>query len=116
MEAAQFRSEAVGGGTYLITVTGEVDLANADELERQIARAGRAGADALVIDLSAVTHLDSSGLGKLFHARKPGARDTRLALVVVPGPILRLFSIRGIEGLFQVCGTREEALDAVRAD
>jgi anti-anti-sigma factor len=115
MEAAQFRSEAVDAGTYLITVSGEVDLANADELDREIVRAGRNGADALVIDLSQVTHLDSTGLGKLFHARKPGAKDTRLALVVVPGPIQRLFEIRGIEGLFDVCGTLDEALAAVRA-
>jgi anti-anti-sigma factor len=114
MKTAEFRSEAVDNSTYVIAVTGEVDLANAAELQREIAQASQKGAEALVVDLSEVTHLDSTGLGMLFNARKPAGTGTRLALVVAPGPLQRLFEVRGIEGLFDICGTREEALETVR--
>jgi anti-sigma B factor antagonist len=115
MEPAEFRSEAVDESTYLIAVTGELDILNASELEAEIAQARRDGAEALVFDLSETTHLDSTGLGILHRARKHGEKGTRLALVVTPGPLQRLFDVRGIGALFNVCGTRDEAIAAVRA-
>jgi anti-anti-sigma factor len=62
----EFSIEAVTDGpTTTLRVAGEVDLATADELSRAATAALQAGPDTLVIDLAAVTFLDSTGLAVL---------------------------------------------------
>jgi anti-sigma B factor antagonist len=113
METAQFRSEAVDASSHVIAVAGEVDLANADQLELHIERAADDGASGVVIDLSEVTHLDSTALAKLLGARESAASRVRLVLVVPAGQLHRTFEVRGLEGLFTLAGSRKEALALV---
>jgi anti-sigma B factor antagonist len=62
----EFSIQAVTEGpTTTLRVAGEVDLATADELSQAAVTALRGGAEALVIDLAAVTFLDSTGLAVL---------------------------------------------------
>jgi anti-sigma B factor antagonist len=49
------------GGAELVRLTGEIDLANAPRIGRQIV-ARVAGASAVLIDLTAVSFLDSAGV------------------------------------------------------
>jgi anti-anti-sigma factor len=51
-------------------VVGEVDLSNADRLEAAIDHAATEHPAVIVIDLSGVTFMDSTGLHALFKARK----------------------------------------------
>jgi anti-sigma B factor antagonist len=57
-------------GATVVTVTGEVDLMTAPKLAAALEDARAAGARLVVVDLSGVDFLDSSGLGVLVTAHR----------------------------------------------
>jgi hypothetical protein len=75
--SAEFRAVPSGPiGARVITVAGSVDLASVPLLRQEVLRAGRGGALPVTIDLTAVTHLSSSGvqmLHTLSATGQPGA-------------------------------------------
>jgi len=60
----------VDGEQALILVSGEMDLYAAPFVEERVAEARAAGARQVMLDLSAVTFMDSSGLGVLVNQLK----------------------------------------------
>ncbi|MEY3606871.1 MAG: hypothetical protein RL289_1051, partial [Actinomycetota bacterium] len=52
-----------GSDRYVITVSGEVDLATSPDLDNAIIAAIESGTSSLAIDLTDVSFMDSSGLG-----------------------------------------------------
>jgi anti-anti-sigma factor len=79
----------------IVRVTGEIDLSNAAELLDEIGDAVRSGAAAIIVDLSGVTFLDSSGIAMLFRLRQRLAHSRQELRLVVPGdsPIRRVLDI-----------------------
>jgi anti-sigma B factor antagonist len=72
-------------GLHVVSIDGEVDLANAAELEQQIAER-TAEASAVIVDLSATSYLDSSGIRLLDHlVRAHERRGARLVIVAPEG-------------------------------
>ena len=79
--APAFECAAVGvNGTAVIAVRGEVDAATRPELWRCI-EAAAAGSDQLVLDLTDVTFMDSSGIGVIARAHQPQG-DPPLTIVL----------------------------------
>lgn len=104
------------GTSILLEVEGELDLARAPELREAAEQAWAAapGARNLVVDLRAVTFLDSSGLGVLFgRLREVRERGGRLALVVPRGAVRRVLERGGLLGLSLTVASPEEALRRV---
>ena len=97
--------------TTIVPVTGEVTFSNARELDRILERAFDGGARNLVIDLTDVTFIDSSGLSSLLtasaRARKHGGT---VALVLAQGEPPSIFRFRGVDRLLTLYVSREEAL------
>jgi anti-sigma B factor antagonist len=115
MGPAVFDGEGVGEYIQLVAVTGELDLSNAGGLVRQVEVAVRSGRNCVVIDLSAVTHMDSTGLAALIEAHQlTEARRGRLALVAGSESVRRTIEVRGLDRLFVIAGSRDEAVAAVR--
>lgn len=112
-------SERVPGG-WLVDVAGEVDLHTAPRLRAALddvtdGSPGDAPAD-VVVDLTHVGFIDSTGLGELVGARKALARhDATLHLAVTSGRILRLLSLTGLDEMLPVHRSRDEALAAIAA-
>jgi anti-anti-sigma factor len=71
-------------------ITGELDLSNVHDIDDAIAAAVTRELAGLVLDLTALTHLDSAGVRLLFdlRARLAEARQ-RFAVVVAPGAVIR---------------------------
>jgi anti-sigma B factor antagonist len=86
-------------------VAGELDVASADELaDAGLLGLGMDSVDSLVIDLGAVTFLDSSGIGALIRLRNEAVRlGTNLHLRHVPDNVLKIFEITGLVGVFSIC-------------
>jgi anti-sigma B factor antagonist len=116
MARAHIDDETLDGGAHLVVVTGELDMASTGGLRRRCEAALLDHAPRLVVDLTAVTHMDSSGLAELLsaHQRAAGLHG-RLALVVGSPAIRRMLEIRGVDGLFTIASTREDALAALAA-
>ena len=111
MASARFYAEPLDDSTALVAVTGELDIGNTRELRRCFEAALREGRFRIVVDLSEVSHLDSSGLAELITANQR-LHDLHggIALVVTSTPLARTLEIRGVDGLFTVAPTRAEAV------
>lgn len=101
------------GDAVIVTAVGEIDLATAPELDVAI-RAALAvpGPGPVVLDLTAVTFLASSGLGVLVDARNAAtARREPLRVVVDHNrPVLNPIHIIGIDAVLALYDTVTDAL------
>ena len=95
----------------VLEVSGEVDVYTAPALRDRITDLLDAGQHQLVVDLGGVEFLDSTGLGVLV----AGLNRTRevggtLSLVCPQERVLKLFRITGLDEVFTVHGTVDQAL------
>jgi len=93
----------------LLVVEGEIDTLTAGSLERALTELLNASAEVLVVDLSAVTFLASSGLAVLIRAAHQ-AGDRRLRLVSTARAVRRPMEITGSDQLFDLYPDRTAAL------
>ncbi len=87
-------------------LAGELDIATADELGTQL-EAAAIGADGhLVIDLTAVTFMDSTGLRKLITAHRE-AEEHGYAFTIVTGesPAKRVLELTRMDGVLNAVAT-----------
>lgn len=91
----------------VVRLSGDIDLSNADGLGTAVERAVSNQARGLVLDLSGVTFLDSTGLRLIFRlARRLGDRQQALRLVVPDGArISRLLELSGVATVAEVVTT-----------
>ena len=101
---------------HVLAVRGEIDLFTAPELKQVLADAIQAGRLRIVLDLTGTSFLDSTALGVLIGAvKRLRSRGGALAIVNVDENIAKTFEITGLDQIFTIVGTREEALEAVDA-
>lgn len=101
-------------GVPVVQAHGEIDLHTAPEFERTL----RAGMDrrtsALIVDLSDISYVDSSGLSALLAANKElSARDAALYVAAPPGRpgVRRVIEITRLDAVIRVRDTVEDILD-----
>ena len=100
----------------VITITGVIDVASSLELRETLASMlGTAGARVL-LDLSNVSLIDSSGIGILIgaHRHADGAGAT-LVLAAPAGPAARVFELTRTNKLLRIEPTVEQGLAALRS-
>ena len=95
----------------VVPVRGEVTFSNVTEFDRRLERAFGEGARNLVIDLSEVTFIDSSGLSALLTASsRARERGGAVALVLAQGEPPSIFRFRGVDRLLSLYSSQEDAL------
>ncbi len=99
--------------TTLIEVEGELDLATAPRLKWPLVDSIDAGSRRLIVDLSRVTFMDSTALGVLIGIRRSLKLGSRLAIVCTDPDVLKIFEISGLDAVFQIFPTFDEALSYV---
>ncbi len=80
---------ACGEGIALVTVAGELDVETAPELHNRLADQVRGGRRHLLLDLSAVPFMDSSGINALLKAHDTAGRAGGGVCLVAPAPVVR---------------------------
>jgi anti-anti-sigma factor len=94
----------------VVEVTGEVTFSNVGTLTRRLDSALEA-ARHLVVDLTEVTFIDSSGLSTLLTASAQAReRGGAVALVLAEGEPPSIFRFRGVDRLLKLYPSREAAL------
>jgi anti-anti-sigma factor len=98
------RSRPAADGVVVVSVTGEIDLANADELRAAFAPSLADPAVRLVVcDLSRVTFLACSGLSALLDVRQALARrDARIRVVAQNPAVIRPITVTGLRDTLPV--------------
>jgi len=103
--------EARDDARYVFTLGGEIDVATAPTLRAALLDAAESKCHHIIVDLSRVEFLDSTGLGVLIGASKRAKEnggDCRL--VARDGQILRLLRITGLLGVLAVYPSVDAAL------
>ncbi len=104
----------VGSEVGVVTAGGELDIYTADQVGASIDEARSSGASIVVIDLSAVSFIDSSALAILVERKKRLGADGGEVIVVADGqPVLRAFEVSGLDRVFRIFGDLDEALEAL---
>ncbi len=103
-------SRQVGDRT-VIEVKGEIDVYTAPALREEITSLVDAEHTDIVVDLSQVSFMDSTGLGVLVGAlKKVRTLGGDLALVINEEKILKVFRITALTQVFTIYSVLDEAL------
>jgi anti-anti-sigma factor len=99
------------GDLVIAGIAGEVDPSNARNLSRELTDAVPNEAMAVLLDLTHVTYLDSSGVQMVFElAERLESRQQRLAVAVPPhAPARRVLDIVALDATAPIVGDRDEA-------
>lgn len=109
--------ENLDSDRHVVAVRGEIDLFTAPDLKTMLLAAIDGGKSRIVVDLSETTFLDSTALGVLIGAvKRLRARDGMLTLVNTDANIAKTFEITGLDQIFQISATRDEAIAALDGD
>jgi anti-sigma B factor antagonist len=99
-----------GGDTLVFKLRGSLDLATAPTVRAALSDATDKGSHDLVVDLTHLEFLDSTGLGVLIGAhRRAAEHGGSFRLIVNNGPISRLLNITGLIGVFAAYRSLEDA-------
>lgn len=100
-------------GTTVVSVGGEIDVYTAPALRETLDEHIADGRVRLVVDLEGVTFMDSTGLGVLVGRLKlVRAQDGSIRLVCSSDRVLKVFAITGLDKVFQIFPSIEDALAA----
>ena len=99
------------GRARVLKLSGELDVASSDALERAVEESS--DYDRLVIDLSDLEFIDSTGLSVLVAAHQQSVADGReFGVVQGPAQVQRLLALTGLEQRLTVADTVEQLLSS----
>ena len=111
MSGELYLSTTSQGSCAVVRVEGEIDLESAGELSEAAVAAIQEIGPSLVLDLSGVTFMDSTGLKVLLAVHKRAElAGGRLVLAGPTRSVNRVVSITGFDQTFAVCDDVESAL------
>jgi anti-sigma B factor antagonist len=97
-EHVEVRVEARGDAT-LVRVVGVLDAVALPEVSRELTNAQR-GPGEVIVDLEAVTFMDSRGLGALLAANERAREGAPAVRIYRPSdPVQRLLDVSGVRGV-----------------
>ena len=108
------KTEQISDDTTVIALSGEVDLYTAPEFKQQLLETIGQGTKEVVVDLSDTTFIDSTTLGVLVGGvKRLRPNGGRLSLVCTDRNIAKIFEITGLDKVFPIHGSRDEALQSL---
>ena len=108
--------ERSGDGAHIIRVRGEIHVSTAPEFAQRFATVVEGGNTAIVLDMSGVEFIDSTGLSVLLNGlRLVTQAHGRMAIVCTNPTVLRLFQITSLDDTFDIFADREAATAHVLA-
>jgi len=107
----ELSEEDARGGAHVICVRGEIHVTTAPRFAEHLTGAIESGKTAIVLDMTGVEFIDSTGLSVLLNGlRSVGQRRGRLALVCTNPTVLRLFQITNLDSTFDIFDDRPKAI------
>ncbi|MBU3729539.1 MAG: STAS domain-containing protein [Phycisphaerales bacterium] len=105
--------QATEGSTVVLTPKGEIDMAHSPSLQKTIASVQAEKPPKLVLDLSAVPYMDSSGIATLVEALQTSMRNkSKLVLCNLSPRVRSAFEISRLIQMFSIAESRDAALKA----
>jgi anti-sigma B factor antagonist len=109
-------TEQLGPEAYVISLKGEVDLYTAPEFKQQLLEVIGQGGREVIVDFTGTTFIDSTTLGVLVGGvKRLRTNDGQLSLVCNDRNITKIFEITGLDRVFTIYPTRDEAVSKLSA-
>jgi anti-sigma B factor antagonist len=106
------RVETTGNGTSVVSLAGELDLSTIPRME--VPLLGELSHRAVIVDLSALSFIDSSGIAVLIKAFRAAEGNGRMHTVIASGSqVERVLRLAGIDRALPLFVDREAALEAL---
>jgi anti-sigma B factor antagonist len=110
------KTEQLGDDAYVISLAGEVDLYTAPEFKQQLLEVISQGGKQVIVDFSDTTFIDSTTLGVLVGGvKRLRTNEGQLSLVCSDRNITKIFEITGLDRVFTIYPTRDEAVSKVKS-
>ncbi|MSR45000.1 MAG: anti-sigma factor antagonist [Phycisphaerales bacterium] len=104
-------AQTVTGDAIVLRPGGDIDMARAPSVRKAVAEVMRTRPQKLIIDLSSVSYMDSSGIATLVEALQHAMRNKmKFVLVGITPRVKSAFEISRLLGLFTSAPTLEDAL------
>ena len=110
------KTEKLSDGQYVISLSGEVDLYTAPEFKQQLLEVIGQGGKEVIVDFSNTTFIDSTTLGVLVGGvKRLRTNEGQLSLVCSDRNITKIFEITGLDRVFTIFPSRDEAVAKIGA-
>jgi anti-sigma B factor antagonist len=101
-------------GFTIVRLPTRLDAAVADAVRTELVSMLGAAGTKLLLDLSMVQFIDSTGLGVLVTAHKTAvAKDLKFALFALPDPVRAIVEVTRLHSVFDIYPDRDSALAAL---
>ena len=91
------------GGNCVITLVGEVDLYSSPQVRKVVIKAIPKTKDAVGVDLSGVTYMDSSGVAVLVEGLKAAQKKgKRFALLAPSQSVMKVLELTRLDTVFEI--------------
>jgi anti-sigma B factor antagonist len=105
---------ALGGDSFIVTLTGEIDLHTAPSLEQALDGVLALGGTTVALDLAEVSFVDSTVLGVLLSYRERLQNlGGELVVVTQDRRVLRTFEVTGLDRVFAIQRRLDDAVAAI---
>lgn len=112
MDTVEIRDGA-RDGAKVVAPKGDIDMSCSPQFRDALRQAQEQRPDRIIVDLSAVRYMDSSGLATLVEAMKNAkSYKTRLVLSAMNEKVLAIFEIARLHQYFVITQSVEEAYEA----
>ncbi len=109
-EQLEIFTETLDGGT-IVRPVGDIDLSGAPALRQELKQAQEAAPDRVIVDLSEVPYMDSSGLATLVEAMQIARKNQgTLIICALQAKVRSIFEIARLDMVFKIADTREDAM------
>lgn len=113
MEGLEIEHAQLADGWVSLSIKGEIDLSTVEQLEGALDRIFRDDNAHVLVDLTATSFMDSTGLRSLINNHNRFRDSTRsFAVMVADGQISRLIDISGVRHKLQIISDPAEILSA----
>jgi anti-sigma B factor antagonist len=110
----QLEGHTVGEVFVVKSLEKRIDASSAADFKGKIANWINNGHKWLVLDLSEVDFIDSSGLGSMLSILKTIGDQGNMVVCGVGETVMRLFRLTRMNRVFQIFTSQEEAVDALK--
>ncbi len=98
------------GEAVVLRPAGDIDMSRASAVRNAVAEVMKVRPPKLILDLSRVEYMDSSGIATLVEALQHSMRNKmKLVLVGVTPRVRSAFEITKLVGMFTICATMDDA-------
>ena len=100
-------------GAVILSPSGDVDLSSSRELQQSVKQAMEGRPSRVVVDLTDVPYMDSSGVATLVEAMQIARKQsTRLVLCCMQSKVRSIFEIARLDRVFTIVDDAEQAATA----